>query len=87
MVQKFVVDVIVVKNIIKNKCDNCFKREGNLVFRGLMPAQPWLHPPITEPWIFKYYLCRWCRSAENKRRAITGHYKKLVVIQDEDHCS
>jgi hypothetical protein len=63
------------------KCDNCFKRDGRLVMKKIMPAQPYLK--IMKSWIFKYYLCQWCMGAANKRRSKIKNCKKLVVIFDE----
>lgn len=49
-----------------NDCDKCHKRTGDLVSQEVMPAQPGMD--IMKPWVHRYFLCRYCRAAETKRK-------------------
>jgi|GEM_PF-2960438 len=49
-------------------CNGCYRRKGQLVCQDAMPAQRSMMPPIMEPWVFRYYLCPWCRGWWNRRR-------------------
>lgn len=49
-----------------NDCDKCYKRPGDLVSQQVMPAQRGMG--IEKPWVHRYFLCRYCRAAETKRK-------------------
>jgi len=57
-------------------CNNCHIREGDLVRQVVMPS---FKPHISEPWVFRYYLCRWCRGAWNRYRLPTQ--QKITVLK------
>lgn len=50
---------------VVHKCEGCFNRPGQLVCQDTMPASE--HYGITEPWVFRYYLCRYCRAVSARR--------------------
>jgi hypothetical protein len=67
------------KGTVPYICANCFKRIGDLVCQAAMPAQRTLKPPIPEPWVFRHYLCRWCRGAWNRHRMPTQ--RPMTVLE------
>ena len=64
------------------KCEKC-DRPGKLICQTPMPAQP-LHG-IPNPWVFRYYLCRWHLAADNRWRKQHQQLKTSVLRKLEDH--
>jgi hypothetical protein len=56
------------------KCDKCNK-DGELVAQFRCGANK--RVGIMEPWVFRYYLCRWHRAGENRK----NKEKVLVPIE------
>jgi hypothetical protein len=65
-----------------NDCDECFKRPGDLVCQDVMPAHQGIG--IKKPWVFRYYLCRYCRSAYNRRVRSSGGERRVVPLAYKD---
>lgn len=58
----------------EHKCEGCYKRNGELVSQFLVDVLP-------ERWVFRYYLCRWCRGLWNRRKASSGtDWKRTAVV-------
>lgn len=55
----------------QHRCEKC-DRPGQLVQQFGNPAHPSMGIPA--PWVFRYYLCRHHRAAENRK--IKGHKKR-----------
>ena len=53
-------------------CENCGKRPGQLVCQDAIPGQKQAY---CVPWVFRHYLCRWCRAAWNRT-----HRRRLTVL-------
>lgn len=60
------------------RCEFC-SREGDLVMQDAMPPQP--REGIESPWVFRVWLCRYHRAAENRRRP---KGTKLCVLEYYD---
>ena len=72
--------------IVSHSCELC-GRDGRLVCQSVEPApansDPSRYPgDPTGPWVFRYYLCRWHRSAANRTR--TKGQRKMTVIEYVD---
>lgn len=69
-----------------NDCDKCYKRPGQLVVQDVMPAHHGIG--IKKPWVWRYYLCRWCRSAynrsANRRVAPLAHKSDAELLKEEE---
>ena len=50
---------------VDQACDSCLRRKGQLVIQEKMPAQKWIG--IKSPWVFRYFMCRWCRGSEKRQ--------------------
>lgn len=66
-------------NILENRCEAYCNpnRKGELVCQYVEP--PNKLAGIAEPWVFRHYMCRWCRGAYNRKR-FKGQ-RKMVVLK------
>ena len=61
-------------------CAYC-SREGDLVMQDAMPPNP--REGIEHYWVFRFYLCRYHRAAENRRRR-PGTKVHVLEYYDDD---
>ncbi|NCC62989.1 MAG: hypothetical protein EOM12_19225 [Verrucomicrobiae bacterium] len=59
-------------------CEKC-NREGQLVCQSVQPPLEMKRGEAPVPWVFRYYLCRWHRAAENRSR--TNGQRKMNVLE------
>lgn len=61
-------------------CDGCYKRLGELVAQHVVgPLYLGGGLGIQEAFVFRYYLCRWCRGVENRRRDANSEHRTVVL--------
>ena len=73
-----------VQPVVGHSCDNCCRRPGQLVYQSVQPEPRNCDPEKYAndrrgPWVFRYYLCRWCRGAWNRHRLPTE--RKMTVVE------
>lgn len=57
-----------------HRCEHC-SRDGQLVVQDVLR----LAATGPNPWVFRYWLCRWHRASWNRRRM--AEQKKLSIVE------